>query len=232
MKIEGPKSDEDEDEDEDGEGGVRLEEVTEGAVMESRCSKKAERDSAPPKGKKKKTRLPVVNHVTEPVDEIASRVMQADLDFRHPQATLMLWAWCVLNVAGFVESHPQFREGISEGVTKLLVNGDGTTESTADDISGPRLQDEGVESAEARKRRKKKEKWYNQMRESTNEIADRFPYQQLNYAVIHNVTAWCILNVDGFAESGMIPRHQIPSKIQEVLEEMHGPYEDGPDLSR
>ncbi|KAK4506396.1 hypothetical protein PRZ48_000126 [Zasmidium cellare] len=203
----------------DSEGGVTLDSTPEVADL---TSNKAEQE---PLGKKKKPKLPVVNHVTESINDIASRIVQADLDLQHPNHSLIIWAWCVFNVSGFVESHPNIRKEILQAVNEHLVNGDVILEDSAVALSSS--EPESLEARAKRKTKEKKEKRYNQVNEPAARIADRFPHRQVDFSHVNRITAWCVLHVDGFVESGVIPRRQISTKVQEVLEKRYGAYEGG-----
>lgn len=105
--------------------------------------------------------------------------MQANLDLRLDlHNPLILPAWCILNVQGLGESHPQSCEEISKSVTQHLYEAGHITENTQDAGSKTfQAEDEYFETKTARKKRAKEQKWHNRVAESTDSIADRFPYK-------------------------------------------------------
>lgn len=86
-------------------------------------------------------------------------------------------------------------------------------------------EDEYFETKEGRGQRLEDEAWYNNVEESNTSIADRFPYQELNYSDLLIVTAWCTIGVDGFVESGHSARWAMATAVQEILEERYGDWE-------
>lgn len=218
KQRESPDSESDE---QDEEGGVDLDSNIDYALLPGPIEAQNELSEAgKKKEKKKKTKTkgkaPIVNHVAEPTADIAARITQEGLDLQRP---LVVNAWCMLNVPGFAESHMQCRKEIIGSVTQHLVSAgymsEGTTEGS-----------EAIETPAEKKKRKQKATWFKLVKESNSSIAARFPWREVDFSVLRTVNAWCVLHVEGFAESGHIARHQIPIAVQEMLEAKHGASEN------
>lgn len=92
----------------------------------------------------RKTAEAVGNTVCGSALDITSRIIQAGIAHKD---SIVVWAWCVLNVSGFANSDTEARKEVKEAVTKHLIDGGYMVAAVED-------KDNEDEDEEARKKRR------------------------------------------------------------------------------